>query len=288
MPSHPAFLSSRWIACFMAFCLFQPLPAAAETRVIEAHRYDDALSGLAVSFLARDLATGTDYVLEGSSLDCRHTPLSTFKIANLVIALETGAAASLDDWRPWIPQERPAEPHWPEAWRQGQTLEQAFRRSAVWYFRDLARKIGSDTYRAKLSAWGYGNAAAPAGSDDFWLDNTLRVSVGEQVGFLEKLVAGRLDVRPQNISALDRASLSGTEGKVAIHGKTGAGPDDPSNADGAFSGWYVGYLRRQSGEPVVFALHVTGPSFRTIAGFRRAFALRLLTDIGLVSSVSGQ
>ena len=125
MPSHPAFLSSRWIACFMAFCLFQPLLAAAETRVIEARRYDDALSGLAVSFLARDLATGTDYVLEGSTLDRRYTPLSTFKIANLVIALETGVAASLDDWRPWIPQERPAEPHWPEAWRQGQTLEQA-------------------------------------------------------------------------------------------------------------------------------------------------------------------
>ena len=32
MPSHPAFLSSRWIACFMAFCLFQPLLAAAQTR----------------------------------------------------------------------------------------------------------------------------------------------------------------------------------------------------------------------------------------------------------------
>lgn len=272
----------------MVFCLFQPPLAAAETRRIEARRYDDALSGLAVSFLARDLATDTDYALEGSTLDRRYTPLSTFKIANLVIALETGVAASLDDWRPWIPQERPAEPHWPEAWCQGQTLEQAFRRSAVWYFRDLARKIGSDTYRAKLSAWGYGNAAAPAGSDNFWLDNTLSLSVSEQVGFLEKLVAGRLDVRPKNISALDRASLSATDGKVAIHGKTGAGPDDPSNTDGAFAGWYVGYLRRQGREPVVFALHVRGPSFRAIAEFRRAFALRLLTDIGLVSSVSGQ
>ena len=113
------------------------------------------------SLLARDLATDTDYVLEGSNLDRRYTPLSTFKIANLVIALETGVAASLDDWRAWIPQERPAEPHWPQDWRQGQTLEQAFRRSVVWYFRDLARRIGSDTYRARLSQWGYGNAAAP-------------------------------------------------------------------------------------------------------------------------------
>ena len=33
MPSHPAFLSSRWIACFMAFCLFQPLLAGAQDRL---------------------------------------------------------------------------------------------------------------------------------------------------------------------------------------------------------------------------------------------------------------
>jgi beta-lactamase class D len=288
MPSHPAFPSSRWIACFMALCFLQPLQAAAETRLIEARPYKDALCGLTVSFLARDLATGTDYVLEGSNLQEQHTPLSTFKIANLVIALETGVAASSDDWRPWLPQERPADSHWPESWRQGQTLEQAFRRSAVWYFRDLARKIGSDRYRAKLSQWGYGNAAAPAGSDDFWLDNTLRLSVGEQVDFLAKLVGGRLDVGPANIAALDRASLSGTVGKVAVHGKTGAGPDDPSNAAGAFSGWYAGYLRRVGGEPVVFALHVKGPSFRAIADFRRAFALRLLTDVGLVNPIGGQ
>ena len=287
MPSHPTSLSSRWIACFMAFCCVQPLLAAAETRLIETRPYNEALAGLAVSFLARDLGTNTDYVLEGSNLHSRHTPLSTFKIANLVIALETGAAASLEDWRPWMSQERPAESHWPEAWRQGQTLEQAFRRSAVWYFRDLARTIGSDAYRAKLSRWGYGNATVPAGSDDFWLDDTLRISVGEQVDFLARLVGGRLDVRPQNIAALDRASLSGTAGKVAIHGKTGAGPDDRSNADGAFSGWYVGYLRREGGKPVVFALHAKGPSFRAIAEFRRAFVLRLLTDIGLVNPTGG-
>jgi beta-lactamase class D len=288
MPSQPIFLSSRWIACFMALCFLQPPLAAAETRVIDARPYNDALSHLTVSFLARDLGTDSDYVLEGSNLHGRHAPLSTFKIANLVIALESGVAVSLDDWRPWIPDKRPAESHWPEAWRQGQTLEQAFRRSAVWYFRDLALKIGSDTYRARLSEWGYGNATVPAGSDDFWLDDTLCISVGEQVDFLAKLVGGRLGVHPQTIAALDRASLSGAAGTVTIHGKTGAGPDDPSNTDGAFSGWYVGYLRREHGEPVVFALHVKGPSFRAIAEFRRAFALRLLTDMGLVNSTGGQ
>jgi beta-lactamase class D len=69
------------------------LPTAAETRLIATLPYDDMLSGL--SFLARDLAADTDYALEGSDLNIRYTPLSTFKIPNLVIALETGVAASL-------------------------------------------------------------------------------------------------------------------------------------------------------------------------------------------------
>lgn len=275
-----------WLGSLMAISTAVPLPAAAETRVIERPAYAATLSGLTVSFLARDLATDTEYVLEGSDVDSRHTPFSTFKIPNLVIALETGAAASLDDWRPWIPQERPAEAYWPQEWRQDQTLGQAFARSAVWYFRDLALEIGSAAYRQRLTDWGYGNATVPEGADDFWLDGSLTVSLREQVEFLERLLDGRLGVRPQIIAALDEASLSVSADDITVHGKTGAGPDDPSNTDGAFSGWYVGYLRRADTAPVVFALHAQGPSFRSIAGFRLAFSLRLLSDVGFLAATT--
>jgi hypothetical protein len=108
------------------------------------------------------------------------------------------------------------------------------------------------------------------------------------VDFLAKLVGGRLDVGPENIAALDRASLSGTVGKVAVHGKTGAGPmirrmpparfqdGTPATSDAwAVSRWCLPCTSRDR-------------HFRAIADFRRAFALRLLTDVGLVNPIGGQ
>ena len=283
MTSHLILRPALWIAGVLSIAAAVSLSSqAAETRIISAAPYEAELSGRTVAFLARDLETGIDFILDGSELQQRHTPHSTFKIPNLLIALETGIAGSLDDHRVWDQEKRPVEPHWPAPWRQDQTLGEAFARSTVWYFQDLSLEIGTDAYRSKLSEWRYGNADVAAGSDVFWLDGSLRISVNEQVTFLENLLEAALDIRSENIAALDQASLSGTEEGLTLHGKTGIGPDDFSNWDGAFSGWYVGYLRRENRAPVVFALHASGPSFSSIAAFRRPFALRLLTDAGLM------
>lgn len=90
------------------------LPAGGETREIAKHSYRADIASLSVSFLARDLATGAEYVLEGSDLETRHVPWSTFKIPNLVLALETGVAPSLEAWRTWDAGRRPAADHWPD------------------------------------------------------------------------------------------------------------------------------------------------------------------------------
>lgn len=255
--------------------------AAAETRVLARRPYAADLTGLAVSFLARDLATGMNHVLEGSDLDARHTPWSTFKIPNLLMALETGTATSLDARREWDPVRRPAARHWPEAWKTGQTLGEAFARSTVWYFQDVARDIGGRVYRERLATWRYGNASVPDGSDRFWLDGTLRISVREQVAFLDNALSGRLAVAPRNVDALLTASRDGDGLQATLHGKTGTGPVEPGRLNGAFSGWYVGIVRRPDRAPVVFALHVSAPSFARLRTFRRAFAVRLLEDAGL-------
>lgn len=259
--------------------------AAAETHEIELVPYSAETSQLTLSFLARDLETGKEYVLEGSDLDRRHTPFSTFKIPNLLIALETGVAPSLDAWREWNAAERPAASYWPDVWQESQGLGTAFARSSVWYFQDLALDIGGATYRQQLSEWQYGNAVAPDGSDDFWLTGELLISVNEQVGFLQALLSGDLGVMQTSLDALNEASVEGAFGSATLHGKTGSGPDDPEDTNGAFSGWYAGYLSREKAAPVVFSLHVAGPSFSSIRDFRKDFATRLLQDIGLTVGI---
>lgn len=252
----------------------------------EAHRLDFGDATRDVYFLALDLESGARWwaVSEGrddESLDRRWPPFSTFKIPNLLIALDTGTAASLEHTIDWNPASRPVGDHWPADWAQAQTLRSAFRRSAVWYFRDLALEIGGLTYRDRLRAFGYGNAAAPDDSDLFWLDGTLRISVREQVDFLASLLRGALPVSEAARSALSEAARLDARGGHVLFGKTGAGPAEGGHMNGAFRGWLVGWVERSGGGPVVFALFVEGPSWASIARFRREAAERLLIESGV-------
>jgi beta-lactamase class D len=244
--------------------------------------YEQAIESRSVSFLAHDLESGTRYVLDGSDLESRHAPWSTFKIPNLIIALESGFSPDLDAVRAWDRQARPASSWWPEAWRQDQSLRTAFQRSAVWYFRDVAQHVGTPAYREQLTAWEYGNANAPDGSDSFWLAGGLEISVEEQVSFLTRLMTGELGVQEAFLAALTDASLAQQIDEYALHGKTGGGTVIPGDFSGPFDGWYVGFVARQDALPVIFALHTEGPSWDSIREFRQSFATRLLVDADLL------
>ncbi|MFN3169339.1 MAG: penicillin-binding transpeptidase domain-containing protein [Hyphomicrobiales bacterium] len=244
--------------------------------------YEQAIESRSVSFLAHDLETGTRYVLDGSDLESRHAPWSTFKIPNLIIALERGFTPDLDTVRPWDQQARPPSSWWPEAWRQDQSLRTAFQRSAVWYFQDVAQHVGAPAYREQLNAWEYGNANAPDGSDSFWLAGGLEISVEEQVSFLTRLMTGDLRVQETLLTALTDASLAQQIDGYALHGKTGGGTVIPGDFSGPFDGWYVGFVARQDALPVIFAFHTEGPSWDSIREFRQSFATRLLVDANLL------
>lgn len=254
--------------------------AAAQERTIGRAGFSAAIGARQSDFLAVDLGTGERCRLEDSDLATKHAPWSTFKIPNLLIALDTGAASGLDHWRDWDTESRPAAAYWPADWRQGQTLGTAFKRSAVWYFRDIAREVGGAAYRGRLGEWGYGNAAAPDGSDDFWLSGPLAISVAEQVGFIASLVSGELGLAPAHLDALSNVSASGAAGGVTLHGKTGSGPVVPGGFSGGFEGWYVGWLARETAAQVAFAHYARAATYAEIRDFRRGFALELLAACG--------
>lgn len=240
----------------------------------------DEIADRFVVFYAKDLPTGSVFAYRPEAVDVRHPPFSSFKIPNLLIALETGVAHSLDHERVWDPQRRPPEAYWPDDWRENQTLETAFRRSVPWYFQDIAKEIGGARYRDALTRFGYGNVAVPDGDDSFWLGGPLEISPREQVAFIERLLLGQLDLRPATIDAIRAVSvLSETAGYV-LHGKTGSGPVVPGQFDGAFEGWLVGWVEKPDGNTVAFALYVRGPSFESINAFRYEMSAQFLRAIG--------
>ncbi len=268
-----------FILCGIAVARSQD--AAAETHVVPVSASLAAeMAGRNVSFLALDLDTRARCVLADSDLDTRYGPWSTFKIPNLLIALETGVAESLDAARAWDQQTRPAAGYWPDAWRQDQTLESAFRRSAVWYFQDIAIDVGTDRYRSFMEDWEYGNATAPDHSDHFWLDRTLRISVTEQVAFLSGVLSGSIDVAPTSLAALTKVSEDGRADGLSLHGKSGAGTLVPGDFSRPFEGWYVGWVAREGSEPVPFALYAQAGTFAEIRDFRRRFAIQMLNACG--------
>ncbi len=250
--------------------------------VLDRSTFADALACRQSDFLALNLETRATCALSDSDLDTRHPPWSSFKIPNAVIALETGAARGMDHWRDWNRQERPAAAYWPDAWRQGQTLGSAFERSTVWYFQDIAREIGASHYRAKLAAWGYGNAEVPDGSDDFWLGGPLALSVREQVHFIARLVGGELGVDAPYLEQLAGIAEAGTFSELSLHGKTGAGTVVPGKFSGAFEGWYVGWITETGTPTVAFAHYSRGADYSAIRTFRKDFALEFLQACGLV------
>jgi bla regulator protein BlaR1 len=101
----------------------------------------------------------------------RKTPCSTFKIANTLIALETGVASGPDFRLKWD-----GTHHQIEVWNRDHSLRSAFSVSCVWYFQELARRVGLEPYQKFLPAIGYGNADVSGGLTQFWLQTSLEIS----------------------------------------------------------------------------------------------------------------
>lgn len=276
-----------FITAFITFLATPSITTAQETIVLDRAPLASVIGHRDVSFLAHDLETDTRYVLEGSQTEERHAPWSTFKIPNLLIALETGIVSDLDTVKTWDQSRRPPLRYWPNSWRQDQSLRTAFQRSTVWYFQDIALEVGSELYQTILTDWEYGNASVPEGSDRFWLNSGLEVSVDEQVAFLERLVRNELGTSEITLDALIATSLAEHIGSHALHGKTGSGPVMLSDFSGRFEGWYVGFVLRAQHAPIVFALHTEGPNFRSIRTFRQEFATRLLIEAELLPPAFG-
>src|SRR5262245_17442225 len=80
-------------------------------------------------------------------------PHSTFKIANSLIALETGVALDAD--QPTFPWDGVARKI--ADWDRDHTLRTAFKASVVPVYQEIARRIGAERMKQHVAALDYGN-----------------------------------------------------------------------------------------------------------------------------------
>ena len=221
-------------------------PQRSEIReALAKHFTDDGTVGTFVGYKVDDyLIIASDKNRSGEG----RLPASTFKIANSLIALETGVVQDPDkDVFKWDGVKRPIE-----AWNKDHTMRTAIAASAVPVYQEIARRIGQERMQKYVDLFDYGNRNIGGGIDQFWLTGDLRIDPLQQVDFVDRLRRGVLPISKRS-QDLVRDILPVTKvGDCVIRAKSGllgAERGEPS------LGWMVGWAEKGSAQ-TVFALNM--------------------------------
>lgn len=163
-------------------------------------------------------------------------PASTFKLANSLIGLSTGAVKSVDDILPYG-----GKPQNVKAWEKDMGLREAIRVSNVPIYQELARRIGLARMREALKVMHYGNEETGKNVDQFWLEGPLAITAVEQARFCAALAQGTLPFAEAVQSAVREISLVEQGDGWELYGKTGAATKAQPQI-----GWWVGWVHKDN------------------------------------------
>jgi beta-lactamase class D len=203
-------------------------------------------------------------------------PASTFKILNSLIALETGVISDEIAVLTWDGIQRQI----PE-WNHDLNLKEAFKRSAVWFYQVLARRVGHTQMQTWVTKAAYGNQAIgdKESIDQFWLEGELRITPQAQVEFLQRLYKEELPFSKRSISIVKDIMISEKTPEYTLRGKTGwVGFGSQTRPQ---IGWYVGYVERDK-DVYFFAININIRNDKKDAAARVEVTRRCLKDLGLL------
>jgi beta-lactamase class D len=184
------------------------------------------------AFVLYDAAADRLTVFNPERARQRLLPASTFKILNSLIALETGVIADENSTIGWDGVDR----GWSE-WNRDHNMATAFPVSAVWFYQEVARRVGEERMRDWLERADYGNMNIGGGIDQFWLDGELRISAEEQVAFLRRLYKGDTPFSERSEAIVRRVMRIDGNDEYVLSGKTGW-----TRINGTHYGWLVGWV----------------------------------------------
>lgn len=232
------------------------------------------------AFVLYDLKRGRYVRHDEARCRERFSPFSTFKIANSLIGLDSGVISDADFLIKWDEKKYPAHDRDTlpfSAWWQDQTLRTAFKRSVVWYYRELALKVGEKRMKEYVNRLDYGNEDASGPLNGFWLNSSLKISADEQVDFLRRLHSEELPVSKRSMAIVKEIMTLEETPDYKLSGKTGGGP----LGENRYLGWFVGYVETRD-NTYFFATEIEGPTYISIRDERIALTKRLLAGLGYI------
>ncbi len=189
------------------------------------------------SIVVYDLKEDTYYSNDFEWAKVGRLPASTFKIPNSIIALETGVVEDDSKLFEWD-----GNPRRLAVWEQDLIFEEAFHKSCVPCYQEIARAIGVQRMQQHVNKFNYGKMVVNDTTiDDFWLIGASEISQMQQIEFLKRFYTSELPISKRTHDIM--YDLMEIEAKTAyrMSGKTGWAIRDGQN-----NGWFVGYLEKEN------------------------------------------
>jgi len=164
----------------------------------------------------------------------RFSPASTFKIFNSLVALETGIAPDEQMVIKWDSVVRRPE------WNKDMNMREAFKVSNLIYFQEIARRIGPNLMQHYIDTAHYGNMRIGGAIDQFWLNDTLKISADEELGFVKRLYFNELPFSERSQRIVRSMMLREDTTGYKLYYKTGW-----SDLPGRQLLWVVGFAERE-------------------------------------------
>lgn len=203
-------------------------------------------------------------------------PASTFKIINSLIALEEGVIKDEKEVLKWDGIQRDISP-----WNADTDMQNAYINSTVWFYQELARRIGKERYARYLKKCNYGNGQLTSAIDRFWLDGSLRISPRNQIEFLKALYEEKLPFSKRSYQIVKRIMVQQAPeaANYVLRAKTGWGKVEALDI-----GWWVGYVEKKD-NVYFFATRVQKPVEITNEKFmecRKEITRNILAELNIL------
>jgi len=131
--------------------------------------------------------------------------------------LETGVIQDENTVIPWDGTRYPLA-----SWEKDNTMREAIANSVIWYYKELADRVGKHRMQQQINQIPYGNCDV-SGGHTFWLVSSLKISATEQVDLLKRLYNDQLLFSRRNMSIARKIILLSDKEGVYLSGKTGSG-----------------------------------------------------------------
>jgi beta-lactamase class D len=164
------------------------------------------------------------------------------------------------------------------SWNQDHTMKTAIQNSVVWYYQELARRVGKEKMQHYVDAANYGNKDIAGQIDPFWLEGELRISADEQVEFLKRLHQGDLPFSARSMNIVKTILELERTASYQLSGKTGSVQRITPHV-----AWFVGYLETK-GNVYFFATNFENSSADGLANgdTARKMSQNILQGLGLL------